>query len=95
MLRSPSFFLQAGVPSRRIFLDLTMGFMAGTAPSGLFPGGGVDPLAWVPSRCGGEDQGPDHVFYAFSRVFSVKVIALSFIPPFLRGLAVICNRNDE
>jgi hypothetical protein len=95
LLGSPSLFLQAGVPSRRIFFDLTTGFMAGTAPSGLFPGGGVDPHACASSSCGREAQGPDRVFCLLSRVSSVKVTALYFIPPFLRGLSVICNRNDE
>jgi hypothetical protein len=95
LLGSPSFFLQAGVPSRRIFLDLTLGFMAGTAPSGLFPGGGGDPHACASNNCGGAAQGLDRVFGLLSRVSSVKVTASSFIPPFPRGLLVICNRNDE
>jgi hypothetical protein len=83
------------VPLRRIFLDLTLGFMAGTAPSGLFPGGGGDPHECASSNCGGEAQGPDRVFGLCSGVSSVKVAALSFILPFPRGLPVICNRNDK
>jgi hypothetical protein len=65
LLGSSSLFLQAGVPSQRIFLDLTTGFMAGTAPSGLFPGGGVDPHVCASSSCGGEAQGPDRIFCSF------------------------------
>jgi hypothetical protein len=95
LLGSSSSFLQAGVPSRRIFLDHTSGFMADTAPSGLFPSGGVDPHACASCSCGGEAQRPDHVFCSFSRVFSVKVLALSLNPHFLRGLSVMCNRSDE
>jgi hypothetical protein len=41
--RSPSFFLQDGGPIWRIYLDHCKGFKVGAAPSGLLPGGGIDP----------------------------------------------------
>jgi hypothetical protein len=85
LARKPELIPPGGVPSRRIFLDLTTGFMAGTAPSGLFPDGGVDPHVCASSSCCGEAQGPDRVFCLLSRVSSVKVTDLSFIPLFSGG----------
>lgn len=82
------FFLQADAPMRRIFGDLGKGSMAGVAPSGKFPGGGVDPRALRSCRRGGEDQGPDCVFIFLSLVFSVKELALSYIPLSFRGFDV-------
>jgi hypothetical protein len=83
-------FLQARVPNRRIFFDRPREFIAGEAPSGLFPGGNVGSRRRRSCICGGKDQGPD-CFQSFcSRVLFVFAEALSVISWFVRGLSAYC-----
>jgi hypothetical protein len=79
------------VPLLKLFSDLSSGSIVDTTPSGMFPGGGVDSRAARSPDSGGEDQGLDCFSMFRPRVFSVKVVALSIIPRFVRGLDVSCN----
>jgi len=71
-----SFFLQAFVPLRRIFMDLDAGVLAIYTPSGV-RGARIRRLA-----VGGEDEGPDCFCSFLSKVLFVKsedLIVISFL----------------
>jgi hypothetical protein len=78
------FFLQAVVPYRRIFGDLSMAFIGARTPSGSVPGGGGD--GYAPRSafvCGGEEPGSDRVSLSPNRVLfalceDLVVISISF-----------------
>jgi hypothetical protein len=88
------FFLQAVVPHRRIFGDLSMAFIDARTPSGSVPGGGGDGRA---SRlefvCGGEEPGSDRISPSPNRVLfalredwvvisvSLSVLIVTICPP--------------
>jgi len=67
-------------PWRKDFDDLRAGSIAGASPSGQFPGGGADSRSARSLSSGGEGRGLDCIFWFYSRVFSVKLAALSAKP---------------
>jgi hypothetical protein len=88
------FFLQVGVPYRRIFGDLSMAFIGARTPSGSVPGGGGD--GYAPRSafvCGGEEPGSDRISPSPNRVLfalredwvvisvSLSVLIVTVCPP--------------
>jgi len=73
----------------RISLDSGAEVIAGATPSGLLPGGGACASGRRSPSSGGGHQGPDRVFSAVSRVFSVNFEATFVIPLCSKGLFVM------
>jgi hypothetical protein len=80
------FFLQAHVPSQRIFFDLDAG--AHLAPSGVVSGGVAGALIWRLVGCCGEDEGPNRVFNFYFEILFAKLEDLVVISFSLRILYV-------
>jgi hypothetical protein len=87
-------FLGVSSSSRGSFLDFSMESMV-VVPKWLVPWRQPGVWAWRLPSCGGDDQGPDHIFMFLSRTLSINLRPYLQFPLLLGALLKIYIHRFE